>query len=344
MARLLMTSQAGAYYNPDTATFYVLMSKLPAAMLNVLFAHELYHGLQDQYFDLNDYLLDQTGGGNFTDDELMARQCVVEGEATLMMTMWMVRFGVGGVGLDSPVNQSALEMAINMQRNLSLDQIRQQVTAEGSTGIDLGDLGDAVEAMDELPRFLLETLVGAYIKGMGFVWDVYKRGGWDEVERLYTSDPPVSTEQILHADKWFNGERPYCMKWPDLDEEEVLEGWELIDRNTLGELQWRIIFEEYDMGRRAHGIAEGWDGDSYCVFKRADSDRMLLLLYTCWDTDGDALQFIDAYQELLEAKYPEGVEQTIIERGGRDVIVLEGGLAEEAEGLVDFMKRVDKRK
>ena len=79
MVKAVMTSQAGAYYDPDTETFYVLTSKGNSTELGTIYSHELYHGLQDQYWDLNKFLLYQAAGA-LNDDQLMARQAVVEGK------------------------------------------------------------------------------------------------------------------------------------------------------------------------------------------------------------------------------------------------------------------------
>jgi hypothetical protein len=55
-AKAVMSSQAGAYYDPETKTFNMLMQNVSELMMKVLFTHELYHGLQNQYFGLQKYL------------------------------------------------------------------------------------------------------------------------------------------------------------------------------------------------------------------------------------------------------------------------------------------------
>src|SRR5207244_3126396 len=69
--KLVMTSQAAAYYNPDTKKFYVLVGQLPEIAMGTIYAHELYHGLQDQYFDLNRYVEAQAGK-TLNDDQTLA--------------------------------------------------------------------------------------------------------------------------------------------------------------------------------------------------------------------------------------------------------------------------------
>ena len=62
LAKTVMQSQAAAYYDPATNTFYVVMQDLPESALGSVYAHELYHGFQDQHHNLDDYLLSAEQG------------------------------------------------------------------------------------------------------------------------------------------------------------------------------------------------------------------------------------------------------------------------------------------
>ncbi|HEY5667475.1 MAG TPA: hypothetical protein VIV64_12225 [Gammaproteobacteria bacterium] len=319
MVTLLATSQAAAYYNPDESAFYVLLADAPLGMLAPIYAHELYHGMQDQYWDLDVYLLDGVSDG-LNDDEMLARQAVVEGEATYVMTLWLLREMSGQVP-----SGFALDVAVNLQTQMDSNALRELA----ASGIVPGGLDPSLEAslaaMDDIPLFMLETMLGAYIKGMGFVHHVV-RGDWDRAARLYT-DPPSSSEQILHPEKWLERDDPVAIEFPDLSGAESLEGWTLLDSNVIGEFQWRIIFDEFGMSESSNAAAAGWDGDRFAVLERGEAT--LLLLYTTWDSEADAEEFASAYSGLLAIKYPDGSEATAIEVRGRDVLVVEGGAAEQ---------------
>ncbi len=73
----LYTEQVAGYYDPDSATLYVVAGTDPVQVRLVL-AHELVHALQGQYLNL-DSLLKQPG----ENDRYMAAQAVLEGQATL---------------------------------------------------------------------------------------------------------------------------------------------------------------------------------------------------------------------------------------------------------------------
>lgn len=347
MARLLMTSQAAAYYDPETKKFYVLFSGMPSVMSGPLEAHELTHGMQDQRFDLNRYVMTQTENG-LNDDELLARQSVVEGEASLIMTQWQMRSLTG----QTP-DATALGMVARMQADLSLDAIRQQSEQSiaimqkelGSSpdGEAVADMRNAVKAMDALPSFMLEFMIGAYMKGMYFVNEIQRKQGWEGVDRLFTN-PPSSSEQILHPEKYLAGENPVKIEWPAFEGDgSVFAGWRLLETNTLGEIGWRLVFQEQGLAREAKSAAAGWAGDSFAVLKREDSDDLILLNYTCWDTEADALEFSKLYAKVVESKYPEGDVPCDFAVLGRDVMMIEGVGETMIDGVREFVGRVVKK-
>ncbi|MFQ5706035.1 MAG: hypothetical protein ACE5HO_01215 [bacterium] len=338
MAKLIMQSQAAAYYDPATNTFYVVMPDIPRQMLSTVYAHELYHGLQDQYFNLEQYLLSQTSGA-LNDDELLARQAVVEGEATYIMTLWSVEKMLGS--LPQP---SMLRMMIDMQAQMDTKKMLEILKSEALPMASESDVAKAVHALEDIPPFLVETLMGVYLKGMAFIFHIQQQG-WQKVSQLY--DPnraPVSTEQILHAEKWLKQEKPFKYQWPFFENEATFEGWEVLDSNTIGEFQWRIIFSEYDMANVARIAADGWDGDSYAILKNSTSDDLILLLVTNWDTTKDAEEFATNYQALLKVKQRESPEPAKVAQENKEVIVVEGGREGSLDAMVAFVRKVAKSK
>ena len=319
LAKLVLESQAAAYYDPEQGTFFMVMQDLPEAALNAVYAHELYHGMQDQYHDLQAYFGPETGAA-LNDDELLARQAVVEGEATYVMTLWTVKQQLGVVP-----DSDLLGMAVRMQANMDAKQLLQLLEDNSHLLRRSADMQRAADKLSEIPGFILETMVGSYMKGMGFIHRVQQLG-WSKVDELYTR-PPVSTEQILHPAKWLHNELPIKSSVPDLTNDTLFEGWQILEQNTVGELQMRIIFSEYDLSSLAVSAADGWNGDWYAVMqnKRRKKDLMLLL-WTDWDDEDEAKEFATAYRQLLRVKYPgEEAEPTQLRQVGSKVLVVEGG-------------------
>jgi len=319
LAKLVLESQAAAYYDPEQATFFLVMQDLPETALNAVYAHELYHGMQDQYHDLRAYFESKTGD-ELNDDQLLARQAVVEGEATYMMTLWTVKKELGVIP-----NSDLLGMAVRMQSNLDAKQLLQLLEDNSHLLSRSTDLQRAADKLSEIPRFMLETMVGSYLKGMGFIYEI-QRSGWSKIDELYTR-PPASTEQILHPEKWLNNEVPDTLHVPDLANPSLFKGWKLLETNTLGELQLRIVFTEYGLDGSAVSAAGGWNGDWYAVMQnRKKKDDLMLLLWTNWDDEKEATEFADAYEHLLKIKYAsDAADPFRLRRLGTRVLVIEGG-------------------
>jgi hypothetical protein len=332
LMRQLATSQVAAYYDPDRSQFFVLLPDALPILLATIYAHELYHGLQDQYWDLDAFMLDAMEAG-LNDDEILARQAVVEGEATYVMNLWMMEKAMG-----RPPPRLLVSATVLAQSMLSSSALL-DLSAGGLPAEAGAELQAAAEAMDEIPSFLLETMIGAYLKGMAFVHAV-AAGGWDQVGALY-DDPPRSTEQILHPTKWLERDDPVRIEFPDLASEAALDGWTVLESNVIGEFQWRIIFKEYGLGVLSSLTAAGWDGDRYAVLAREDTEE-LLLLSTVWDSEAEAQEFETAYANLLSLKYPGQALPTAIERSGDMVFVVEGGDRERIGDYLEILRRAQR--
>jgi len=319
-----MTSQAAAYYDPAEKRIYILSGTGDELELGLIYAHELYHGMQDQYFDLEAYL---PQGSKLDGDQLLARQAVVEGEATYIHTLWAVR-----KMMNSMPSRELIAPAIRMQADLTIDQLRGMVGESAQ---------EAMAQIDDIPPFILETLLGNYLKGAAFIFAVQEQG-WPAVETLFKAYPPQSTEQILHPEKWLAHEGPATIVWPDFARVPALRDWQLLDDDVVGEIQWRIIFNAQGLQGEAEAAAAGWDGDRYAVFKRKGSDETLLLLRTSWDSEAEATQFVTAYRRALAVKYEGASDPVRVEQQGADVFIVEGGRKADLDALIKVVHQAKK--
>ena len=338
-AKNVMSSQAAAYYDPKAEKFLVLWQDMPPLMRNMMYSHELYHGLQDQYFDLESYLPTSVEGGFALDsDQILARQAVVEGEATYIMNMWMIR----QMTQQMPSRES-MELVVRMQSQMDMDKLKAMIKQANVPELSSANMDAALQATESIPYFLMETLIGAYLKGMSFVFAV-QGGGWTEVEKLYTEYPPQSTEQILHPEKWRSREAPASIAWPPFARVRQLKDWDLLVSDVIGEFQWRVIFNEQGLRDDAEAAAAGWDGGRYAVFKHKDSGETLLLLRTSWDSAAQAEEFAAAYRRLLVNKYADAPEPTRVIQKGEDVFIVEGGKEKDIDALVKVVRNAKKTK
>jgi hypothetical protein len=139
-------------------------------------AHELTHALQDQHFNLRRFEKWPHGDS----DAELAVHALIEGDATLAMTLYMAK---------NPL------IALAFSRSLTS--------------------GVATEQFNQAPRAMRESLIFPYLQGMEWTTQLYRRGGWTSVSNAFTK-LPLSSEQILHPEKYFNYERPTKVLLPDL--------------------------------------------------------------------------------------------------------------------------------
>jgi len=301
----------------------------------VMYSHELYHAMQDQHFGLVRYMDigPNDGAGSQNGDSKLARSAVVEGEATYMMSLWMMQKMA-----NKPPTREMMERVISMQANMGVDQLREALKQPQVAKAVGTDMQGAVDAADQIPTFIMDSMMAVYLKGASFVFAVHEKG-WPAVEKLYTEYPPQSTEHILHPEKWLAREAPTSFTWPPLEKVAVLKDWELLDDDVLGEFQWRSVFKEQGYAAEAESAAAGWDGDRYAVFKRKDSKATLLLLRTRWDSEKEAGEFADLYRRVLAGKKNADapVPSRLVQKGV-DVFVVEGGDEANLDKLLKVVK------
>lgn len=339
IAKAVMSSQTAAYYDPEAQAFHVLMQDTSEMMMQALYAHELYHGLQDQYFALGKYLpMKRDKGPALNSDQATARQAVVEGEATYVMSMFVLK----AMTHREPTRE-LLTPAVRMQSQMDMETLKAMMKLPQVAELTGSGVSDAVAAADKLPTFIIESMMGVYLKGMAFVFAVQEQG-WSEVEKLYTEYPPQSTEQILHPEKWRAREAPSEIAFPNLEKVPALKQWELLTTDVVGEFQWRVIFKEQGLGADAEDAAAGWDGDRYAIFKRKDSDATVMLMSTSWDSAAQAEEFASAYRRLLANKYADAAEPTRVVQKKENVFIVEGGNEKEIDGLLKVVMKTKKRR
>ena len=317
-------SQAGAYYDPITKKFYIVMVPKSATLLDTMSAHELTHALQDQHFDLTAYLGGRGNTQGLSEDEVQARRFIVEGEATLTMMAYQTRV-VTKLNLLDPAYSQQTRMALNQAAGVKLSQLAEMQKQQSSLFADIGDdIKKAMESIDQIPPYILVPLFEAYFKGAVPVFETYVKGGWPAVTELYKT-PPESTEQVLHPVEKLVGARDYPVNLVLPSPGKSLEGWKEIYSDVMGELLWRVYFSLWDQPD-PDAAASGWDGDKYVVY--AMGDKTLAFISTIWDTPGDAARFAHAYLKTLGPRFPgepaiTGEGWKGVRRPGGSVVVLE---------------------
>lgn len=244
----LQAGQVIGFYDTDSKGLYVLSeSGGVGGMEKLTFSHEYTHALQDQNFGLDKLGLDAPDQS----DRDLARLAVPEGDATEMMSQWMIKY------------MSPIEMM--------------QVAGESLIGPQADQLAKA-------PRILSETLMFPYESGLSFVEGIYRAGGWAAVNALY-ANLPDSTSQILHPDLYTARVKPVAVTVPAVPSS--LAGWKLTMQDTLGELELRIWLEgetpSASQSQAAAAATSNWGGDRVGLYE-GPNGTWAVVMRTAWRT------------------------------------------------------------
>jgi hypothetical protein len=297
---LLLGSQVGGFYDSAVQTMNVLpmLSDDVGSDLTfseqIIFVHEYTHALQDQYFGLD--LLESEIVAS-SPDRALAALSLVEGDATTTMNLF-----------------SQEQMLQNPGLALSL-------LAENA-------LAGTLILPPGVPPGLARELIFPYDAGFGFVLTLLQEGGWDAVNAAY-DNLPVTSEQILHPEKYADGEVGLEVEPPTFGET-LGEGWSLVWEGTLGEFYVRELLRNHLLtASAAQRAAAGWGGDAFEVWQQDETGALTWALNIVWDTPAD--------QEEFEASLIGALDGIFGERGGRFYRVSPFGLISAPAGVLDVI-------
>ncbi len=248
-AELLEQNIAGFYdERPGKKRLYAVSDDKRLTPANQLvLSHELRHALQDQYAEVHRMLPDSVGD---YDDRRLAYLSLLEGDATLVMERFLLRSLPGG----------------------------EELAGGGGAESSLAGLSLPGSEFPGAPPVVRDQLVLPYLVGRDFAQAVQKRGGWNALRDAW-GRPPASTEQVLHPERFFEGEapRPVALSLPPPGARPLAEG-------VLGELLLRTW-----LGEGQETAAAGWGGDRFQVFDLGG--KTLLIWRLVWDSPQDAGEF-----------------------------------------------------
>lgn len=291
----LLVEQVAGYYDPKAQQFF-LADWIELEGQKPVMAHELTHALQDQHFNLRRFEKWPKGDS----DAQLAAHALIEGDATLAMTIYMAK---------NPM------VALAFMRSLGSDNT-------------------SSEQFKLAPRAIRESLLFPYDEGAAWATQLYRRGGWQMVSQAFTK-LPLSSEQILHADKYFAYEPPVKVSLPEI-RPLLGAGWKRVDYDVNGEWGYYLILDEYlkdaTTSKRA---AAGWGGDRFAMYEGPKPGEVFIAQMTAWDTVNDAREFFDAYVARTKGRYPAATEVSAAtaQNGNRkEWQTTEGGVVVELRG------------
>ncbi len=254
----------GGFYDPRDKALHLIggFDAASPASQRVL-AHEITHALQDRKYDLVS-LVEEAASS----DAILARRAVVEGDASYTENLWAAQGA--GTEFDSKAFFARWESSVA-----------------------------GTPALQQYPAFLVQDALFPYIKGGRFL-AVGAKGDYATARTRAFSDPPKSTEQVLHPLKYWGARRDepltvdlakFPPQWQD-GVRDVMGQWSLaqflcpqIDAPTT----LRVSMDTTVTDKIAAEAAKGWGGDALAF--ATNGDDFAFVLATVWDTATDAREF-----------------------------------------------------
>ena len=150
-----------------------------------------------------------------SDDAATARQAVMEGQASWLMTAYLSKKS-GGPG---EVSDAVLDLMTHSM----------EVSPE------------EYPVFSKAPPYIQEMLVFPYADGMVFQNAVFQKLGRAAFAEVF-QHPPASTQQIIHPDRYLAHVQPQI---PDPPQVPGAREFRRLAEGTLGELDYRILLTQY---------------------------------------------------------------------------------------------------
>jgi hypothetical protein len=260
----LLGDQVLGFYDEVENRMVVVTDEGLDANAKLTYAHEYTHALQDAAFAPTNF----DAEADLEDDQALALTAQTEGDATVTMLAW------------------------------ALAHLSQQELAEIASAPEPDTTG--------IPSWMVNQLLFPYSAGQlwaGALTVNPLQPDFAELDASY-ADPPDSTEQIMHLEKWEPREDPVAVEVPDLAA--ALGGdWEEVDNTPIGEASIGFMLQHFGIAADvANEAAAGWGGDRVRI-AAGPNDAFAVTWRLAWDTPADADEFVLAYEAVIgELPFP----------------------------------------
>jgi hypothetical protein len=263
-----LTGQVVGFYNPTDGELVYLGEGELGMVERMILAHELTHALDDQRFDLK--RLDELAA-RCMEEDYMAALGLVEGSAQYYASEVLLAFP-----------------------DLDL----------GDLAGALGDLLAGEQGLQDVPPFVQALQGWPYAAGQAFVAEIASGGGNGAVDSALR-DLPVSTEQIIHPDR-YPADVPSEVDIADISSDLGPE-WGDLDAMHVGEAWLSAMLSLHLPDFEAEQAAAGWDGGVYRAW--SDGRDVVVVIRTAWDSRGEAEGFASALSDWIDEADAADVSQ-----------------------------------
>jgi hypothetical protein len=263
-------SFAAAFYKPGSDSLYIIdASEYHEGMLFVIAAHEFTHALQEQYFNpFTNQIYSGLIQSSLNSDYYLSQLCIAEGDATVNELYTYFNY----IKPDSV--HDSIAFYINSTRTEYYDSIKSK----------------------RVPSYLNIQGYAPYQIGAGYVWDIFTKGTWNAVNRLYHADRPVSTRQIITG----TAHTPWSFDFSAIMPILLSNTTKLVfaDDDTYGPVMLIAMLNKY-VDIEHCKTALGWQGDR-CAFTLSDNQKWGSFV---WALKFDTPENADYVYERLDSLY-----------------------------------------
>jgi hypothetical protein len=295
----LLQEQVAGYYDVKTKKMY-LLDWLSADAQKPVLAHELTHALQDQNFDLKTWESPKATKGrdkeefSFDEDEAStARSAVAEGQGMVTLVDYMLRDS-GRTLAEAPQVAEMMRKAMTSNSEFPL--------------------------LQKAPLMIRESLVFPYGDGLTFEAALLQRDKETAFSGAFRR-PPQDTHEILDVAAYLHDRPAQWLVLPDL-RKELGDHYEKYDVGSVGQLDTRILAEQYGDKDSAVKMADAWRGGAYYAASIKDSNitstaKLGLLYLSRWNSPEAANEFADIYSGYVPSRYTKALRLSAAEAANK---------------------------
>lgn len=259
-----MTEQIVGFYDFEAREMKLVgTGQNPGPMDELVLVHEYVHALQDASFNLGARIK----AAKDDSEKALALQSLSEGDATLFM-------GLYGQSFMTP------------------EQLMQLGQAQQPGGPSSGVLRNA-------PPVLEWQMLFPYLRGILFVAAGFQSGGVAAINQMY-SNPPLTSEHIMHPAKYVAGEAPVVVDMPDLLPS-LGQGWTVAESDFMGEFGFWSYLRGGLSEPAAESGASGWGGDRLVLLTDL-TGRYALVISSSWDSSTEAQEFFQLLEQMWKTR------------------------------------------
>jgi hypothetical protein len=272
----LLSEQVAGFYDSQDEQMLVVCGTGFGGLEIFTYAHEYVHALQDHAFDLESGLNFSEEACELDGERCFALRALIEGDASLLQEQWLRTYA----------DQELLASLLT----------------------SLGSFDSPV--LESAPEYIQAELTFPYLAGLAFTRSLYLEGDWAAVDAAF-QDPPLSSEQILHPERYPRDEPIFLEPPSSLNALE--NGWKVTRQDVLGEWATQQIFFKYLSEEAIQKGVGGWGGDLLFLLEQSANDPAALVLITQWDTVRDTHEFAAEFMNYAEARFGSPAERDLME-------------------------------